>query len=116
MGVDYSGLAYPKGDLRIEHKREKRLTDAEREKQARLAVRIRDGRRCAVPGCREAGVQLHHVVYRSRSKKLRWATSNLCYLCVAHHRLQHAGRIHVSGNADDELVITGAKKDLAFKL
>jgi hypothetical protein len=28
----------------------------------------------------------------------------------------HAGRISISGNADEELIITGDRKDLAFKL
>ena len=116
MGIDWSQFQFAKGALRVEEKREKRLEDESLEDKARKAVRLRDGARCSVPGCREAGVHLHHIVYRSRSKKLRWATSNLCYLCVAHHRLEHAGRIHISGNADDELVITGAKADLKFKL
>jgi len=116
MGIDYSVLAHPKGALRVEEKREKRLTDESLEDKARKAVRLRDGKRCTVPGCREDGVHLHHIVYRSRSKTLRWATSNLCFLCVAHHRLEHAGRITITGNADDELTILGDKRDLGFKL
>jgi len=116
MGIDFTGFAFPKGKLAVEAKREKRVTDDSLEDAARKAVRLRDGTRCSVPGCREAGAHLHHIVYRSRSKKLRWATSNLCFLCIAHHALEHAGRIHISGNADDELTITGDKKDLQFKL
>lgn len=116
MGIDYGSLAFPKGKLAVEAKREKRLTDESLEDAARKAVRLRDGARCTVPGCREAGVHLHHIVYRSRSKKLHWATSNLCFLCVAHHRLEHAGRIRVTGNADDELTITGEAKYLRFRL
>lgn len=116
MGIDYSKLAHPKPALRVEQKRAKRLSDAQLEKDARNAVRHRDGWTCRVPGCKEAGVHLHHVVYRSKSKALRWHRSNLCYLCAAHHAMEHAGRITISGNADEELVITGARKDLAFKL
>lgn len=116
MGIDYGSLAFPKGPLRVDDKRQKRIADESLEDAARKAVRLRDGARCSVPGCREAGAHLHHIVYRSRSKKLRWATSNLCFLCVVHHALEHAGRIHISGNADDELVITGAKADLKFRL
>jgi hypothetical protein len=116
VGIDYSVLAHAKGKLRVDEKREKRIEDESLEDKARKAVRLRDGARCSVPGCREPGAHLHHIVYRSRSKKLRWATSNLCFLCVAHHRLEHAGRISISGNADDELVITGDPKDLRFRL
>jgi hypothetical protein len=116
MGIDYSTLAHPKGALRVEAKRAKRLSDEEQERTARAFVKKRDKGRCVVPGCREAGVHLHHIVRRSRSKRLRWATSNLCLLCVAHHGLEHGGRIHITGNADDELIITGDKKDLEFRL
>lgn len=62
-------------------------------------------------------MHLHHIVYRSRSKKLRWAVSNLCYLCVAHHDLEHAGKITIHPRtADEELIITGEKQYLAFRL
>ena len=116
MGIDWSLFAIPKGELRVESKRRKRLDDQQLEDDARRAVRQRDGLRCSVPGCREKGEHLHHIVYRSRSKALRWATNNLCFLCVAHHALEHAGKISISGNADDELLVTGDKAYLEFKL
>lgn len=116
MGIDYSQLAHPKGELRVERKRQKRLSDEEQERDARKRVRLRDGRRCAVPGCREPGAHLHHIVYRSRSRALRWATANLCFLCPAHHAMEHAGRITISGNADEHLTITGDVEALKFKL
>ena len=116
MGIDWSGFAHPKGALRVEVKREQRVKDESLEDKARKAVRKRDGARCSVPGCRESGVHLHHIVYRSKSKALKWASSNLCYLCVAHHALQHAGKISISGNADEELIMKGDRKWLAFRL
>lgn len=119
MGIDYAGFGFPKahkGELRVEQKRDKRIQDESLEDAARKAVRKRDGLRCSVPGCREPGQHLHHIVRRSRSKALRWATSNLCYLCVAHHQLEHAGKIHISGNADEHLTIAGDKAALSFKL
>ena len=38
MGIDYAQLAYPKGALRVEVQREKRLTHAELERQCRAEV------------------------------------------------------------------------------
>ena len=103
-------------DLRVETKRERRLSEAEAERAARIAVRKRDGGRCVVPGCKEAAAHLHHIIFRSQSKRLKWQTGNLCSLCPAHHALLHAGRIQITGDADDELIITGERKDLAFRL
>jgi hypothetical protein len=116
MGIDWDLFAIPKGTPRVVTKRAKRLQDDKDEYAARRAVRARDGYRCAVPGCRDRGDHLHHIVYRSRSRKLRWAPSNLVFLCPAHHALEHAGKITISGNADDELTITGDKAYLEFKL
>lgn len=120
MAIDYDALAAAggigKGELRAERKRRKRLDDDTLEAEARKAVRARDGSRCAVPGCREHGAHLHHIVYRSKSRALRWAIGNLCFLCVAHHQLEHAGKITLSGNADEELIVTGDKRYLEFKL
>lgn len=116
MAIDWSLFAIPKGTPRVESKRQKRLTGEQLEAAARKAVRARDGMRCSVPGCREKGEHLHHIVYRSRSKARMWDPSNLCYLCVAHHQLEHAGKIHISGNADEHLTITGDKAVLSFKL
>lgn len=116
MGISYDGFAFPKGALRVEQKRVKRLTDDELEREARRAVRARDGVRCSVPGCRERGVELHHIIRRSRSKGKRWDVLNLCYLCRAHHELEHGGKIHIARKPDGELIVTGARQYLEFKL
>jgi 5-methylcytosine-specific restriction endonuclease McrA len=116
MGIDYSSLKFGKGDLRIERKRDKRLSDEELEREARKAVRQRDGARCSVPGCREPGSDLHHLVRRSRSRERRWLPENLVFLCRAHHQLEHAGKIHIARKDDGELIVTGDRKWLAFKL
>src|SRR5690349_12763749 len=113
MAVDTSGLAFPKATkLRVEVKREKRLTDADLEKQCHATVRKRDKGKCVIPGCKEKSAHHHHIVYRSHSKAKRWLTSNVCSLCVGHHALVHAGRITITGNADEHLTILGSKKDL----
>ena len=117
MGIDTSDLKFPKAlELRVEAKRRKRITDQALEREARAQVRARDGNRCAVPGCREHGEHLHHIVYRSKSKALRWRTSNLCFLCRAHHAMEHAGKITISGDANVHLDVQGDRAILAFKL
>ena len=116
MGIDYNGLAFPKGQLRVERKRQKRLSDEEQEREARKAVRSRDGARCAVPGCREPGSELHHIVRRSRSRAKRWDVANLVYVCNVHHRLEHAGKITIARKDDGELIVTGERKYLEFRL
>lgn len=52
----------------------------------------------------------------SKSKRLRWDSRNLVSLCVDHHRLEHAGVISISGNADDEIIVTGDTDLLKFRL
>ncbi len=100
--------------LQIEEKRTKRLTKDEAERICRAAVKKRDHGKCVVPGCKETSAHLHHIVYRSKGGK--WKSENICSLCVAHHALVHAGRITITGNANEHLTIKGDKKDLRFKL
>jgi 5-methylcytosine-specific restriction endonuclease McrA len=117
MAIDYSVFDIPKvrkGDSRAEAKRAKRLSREDQERICREAVRKRDKGRCVVPGCKDASAHLHHIVYRSKGGK--WRSENICSLCPSHHHMVHLGKITITGNADDELVITGSRKDLAFKL
>lgn len=120
MAIDTTDLAFPKapkGELRVEVKRTKRLSLAALEKEARAEARRRYGWHCAVPGCKESGVHLHHIVYRSQSKRKRWQVENLVPLCTAHHELEHAGKITIHPRtADGELLITGETQYLKFKL
>ena len=117
MAIDYSGLEFPKGALRVETKRAKRLSDDEAERICRAEVWRRYGRKCNVPGCKEPAEHQHHIVYRSRSRRLKYAPENRVPLCKAHHDLEHAGKITIHPRkADGELVVTGARKYLSFKL
>jgi hypothetical protein len=109
-------IAVPKPEPRVYTARAKRLTLAQQERACRAAVKARDKGRCRVPNCNERATDLHHVIFRSKSKASYWQTGNLASLCGAHHRLVHAHRIQISGDADGELIITGDRKDLAFKL
>lgn len=109
-------LAHPKPEPRVVTKKRREKKDDQAERACRLAVQKRDKGHCVVPGCKDRGVHMHHVIYRSQSKRLRWATSNNCLLCLDHHQLEHAGAIQISGNADDELFITGNIDALKFRL
>lgn len=97
------------------------LTGDERKHVVRSTPRVkwwhkRDQGRCVVPRCWQYGKHLHHIVYRSKSKGLRWATSNTCLLCTDHHRLEHAGEITITGNADVAIVVTGDVDRLKFRV
>jgi hypothetical protein len=118
VAIDYSVFAIPKngGRLVVEEKRSKRLSHDDAERICREAVRKRDHGKCVIPGCKEAAAHQHHIVYRSRSRALKYAHGNRCSLCVAHHQLVHGGKITISGNADDHLTIEGDKALLKFKL
>ena len=116
MPIDWSGFAIPKGTPRVLQKKAQKLDLATQERICRAAVKRRDKGRCVVPGCKEHGQHLHHIVFRSQSKAKRWLTSNCCLLCAGHHQLLHNGLIAITGNADDELTITGEKQYLEFRL
>ena len=116
MAIDYSGFAIPKGEPRIVEKVRKQKLDAQSERACRAAVKARDKGRCRVPGCSNRDTEMHHVIPRSRSSRLKWHTGNNCLLCKAHHGLRHAGKIQVSGDADDELIITGDVDLLKFRI
>lgn len=117
MGIDWSVLTLKKGPLGVERKREKRLTDDEAERQCREEVWRLFGRKCNVPGCRELAVHQHHIVYRSKSRRLKFDPWNRAPLCQAHHDLEHGGKITILPRTPDgELIIVGEAKYLRFKL
>lgn len=92
----YRTCAIPKPEPRCVTKKRRDKLDAKDERACREIVRARDKGRCRIPNCHERSVHLHHIVYRSKSKRLRWVPSNLVSLCVDHHRLEHIDR-SVSG-------------------
>jgi predicted restriction endonuclease len=117
MGIDTSMLKYGKPAPRVVEKRQKRLTAAERERECREEVWRLYGRHCCVPGCREKATEQHHIVYRSRSIRLKYEPTNRAPLCGAHHQLLHAGKITIEPrNAGGILIIRGERKYLEFKL
>lgn len=116
MAIDYSVLPLSKGTPRVLSKQTAKRDQAKAERECRQQVKARDKGRCVVPGCTNRDVEMHHIIPRSRSSALKWATSNNCLLCRAHHQLRHNGLIQVSGNADDEVIVTGEKKYLEFRL
>jgi len=116
MAIDYSGFAIPKPEPRCVTKLRRQKVDAKNERACREIVRKRDKGKCRIPGCTERAPEAHHIVYRSHSKAHRWDPANLVSLCADHHRLRHAGVIHISGNADEEIVVTGDIDRLKFRL
>ncbi len=116
MAIDYSLFKFGKGRLQIEDKRERRIAKETAEQTCHREVDARDHRKCRVPGCKESMFQRHHIVYRSRSKALMFNVDNIVSLCKAHHALVHAGRIKITRAPDGELLITGARADLRFRL
>ena len=116
MGIDYSLLPLSKGTARVIEKATKKKLDAQAERICRAAVKSRDKGRCRVPNCNNRDVEMHHIVPRSRSSRLKWATGNNCLLCKGHHGLRHAGKIQISGDADSEIVITGDVDALRFRI
>lgn len=117
MAIDYSQSRWPKGALGVEDRKAKKLSDADRETVCREETWRLYGHKCVVPGCKEWAVHQHHIVYRSRSKVLKFDPHNRAPLCQTHHDLEHAGKITIHPRtADGELLITGKKKYLKFRL
>lgn len=114
MAIDTSMLKFKKGEPRIVVKQAKKAKLAKQERECRIAVRKRDKGKCVVPGCKEGARHLHHITFRSHGGK--WTSANCCSLCPIHHQLLHNGKIHISGNADEHLTITGEKRYLRFTL
>jgi len=109
LGPYYRRCAIPKPEIRAVTRKRRALQDAQAERICRDVTRKRDHGRCRIPGCRGGARALHHIVYRSTSRIGLWQTRRVCWLCVDHHRLEHAGAITIAGNADRPggLVITG---------
>ncbi len=112
----YHGVACPKPEPRCLTKKRREKVDARDERACREIVRKRDGGKCRIPGCLERSVEAHHIVYRSKSKARRWDPANLVSLCQEHHQLRHANVIRISGNADEEIIVTGNTDLLRFRL
>lgn len=117
MDMSDPGLGFPKGPARVEVRRDRRLDSEASERYCREEVWRLYGRKCNVPGCKEWAVHQHHIVYRSRSRALKYAPWNRAPICQNHHDLEHAGKITIlPRTADGELIVTGDRKYLEFKL
>jgi 5-methylcytosine-specific restriction endonuclease McrA len=113
----YRTCAIPKPEPSCITKARKVKLDAKNERAAREIVRKRDGGKCRIPGCIErGGTEMHHIIPRSRASKRRFDTRNLVTLCRVHHQLRHAGVIQITGDADDEIFVTGDTGALRFRL
>jgi len=116
MDMTDTRLAHPKPEIRAVLKKRRQKWDAKQERACREITRKRDHGKCRIPGCAEYASELHHIVPRSQSKRRRWLTSNCVWLCKDHHALRHAGIIQISGDADQEIIVTGDVDRLRFRL
>lgn len=115
--IDYSVFDIPKvkpGQSRAERRSSMRKDKAAQERACRAIVRKRDHGKCCVPGCKERAAHLHHITYRSKGGQ--FDPANICSLCPSHHQMVHLGKITITGNADEELIVTGDAAALRFKL
>lgn len=77
--------------------------------RTRRIVERRD-RGCRVPGCtNDRFLEVHHIIHWLEGGPT--STWNLVCLCGSHHRLHHAHRLGISGNADepDGMVFTDVR-------
>lgn len=112
----YQDCPIPKPEAGCITKKRMAKMDAKNERACREITKKRDLGKCRVPGCIDRALHLHHIVYRSASSKRKWATSNCVWLCADHHKLEHAHEIRISGNADEEIIVTGNLDALKFRL
>jgi len=66
----------------------------------RRAAYLRDGGRCAFPGCQGKVVELHHIVFRRHGGPA--SIDNAAWLCLYHHILVHEGGWTLQRDAVDK--------------
>lgn len=72
---------FPKPTPRVIERRTREKQEQQHERACRYIVRVRDKGRCRIPNCNNRDVEMHHIVPRSRSSRLKWQPSNNCLLC-----------------------------------
>ena len=108
--MDTSMLKHPKPEPLVLQKRAKKRAQSIKERLCRAAVNLRDRGKCCVPLCRDRAQHLHHIVFRSQSKRLKWATGNCTSVCQFHHGMIHAGVLEIRGDANLKLTVFGRRK------
>lgn len=110
MGISYDAIAeaggISKGPSRFETKKARQLAAAQQEREVYAAVTRRDESCCRVCGkwCNPRAIGLllkphhHHITYRSRGGET--STANVCLLDSECHQDEHAGKLQLSGDAD----------------
>ncbi len=88
-----------KGDAQRMRRARRRLADT-REKAAKDAAKMRDGRKCRMPGCDRTqalhAMHVHHKGLGGDPTGLRsWQRSDYVTGCARHHGLQHAGYLRM---------------------
>jgi hypothetical protein len=71
----------------------------------RRAAWLRDGGRCAFPGCRNRPAEAHHVTFRRHGGPT--SVDNCAWLCAFHHWLAHEGGWSLKRDASGDYRWTG---------
>lgn len=69
------------------------------------AVKARAGYRCEVCGGTRLGLEAHHIVRRSQSRRLRYDLANGACLCLRCHREADQHILRIYGRDDRQRVI-----------
>ena len=117
MGIDWSEIAaaggIAKGPTLYETKDERQKAARMNEIEVYAAVTLRDESHCRVCGkwTNPRGIGLlnrghhHHIRYRSQGGDT--STANVILLDAKCHSEEHAGKLQLSGNADERDPVTG---------
>ncbi len=98
--------AVPKPEPRARVKARRKRQQALADRRVYQAVTDRDGGKCRVCGWGGMLMHRHHLVYRSQGGET--SRRNVALVCMKCHDAIHAGRIHLSGDADGVLDIRRA--------
>jgi hypothetical protein len=107
MPIDYSGLAFPKGQPRVLLEKAQAKAEGREWKRTIEKVDKRDGRKCQVTGVLlTAGavdpwkrLERHHLEYRSKNKGRRFTEYNVWTCSAGVHQCIHGGALKILNRA-----------------
>ena len=86
MSIDYSNMAFPKGQNIVKKKKAKDISKTNREKTKELFKG-----KCGL--CKQrVGAHIHHIAYKSEDKSKIDDLENLILLCIECHEKVHSNK------------------------